>query len=140
LLWSGVRLVTAVPRSLIDQEISRGINQIRKRRALLISEASQKFYHPPTIIPKDSIVLLVLRQAAQEISGIKPEVTVSGPANESCLLNRYGIPTCTYGPVGAGAYAVDEYVEIELILPMVYVYAIAAWKLNFIQQDNQICS
>lgn len=54
---------------------------------------------------------------------------VAGPANESYLLYQYGIPTGTFGPVGAGAHAVDEYAEVESIFQVAQVYAITALKM-----------
>ncbi|MCJ7700484.1 MAG: hypothetical protein MUO62_02780 [Anaerolineales bacterium] len=54
---------------------------------------------------------------------------VTGPANESYLLNQYGIPTYTFGPVGAGAHSVGEYVEVESIFQVAQVYAATALKM-----------
>lgn len=124
-----IRMVPSIPKDVIDREISKVIDPIRKRRAPLKIEISEEIYLPPTIIPDDSSVLNALRQSAQEVIGIDPKVTVSGPANESYLLNQFGIPTCTFGPVGDGAHAVDEYVEIESIFQVARVYAATAQKL-----------
>jgi len=124
-----IRMVPSIPKSIIDQEISKVVEPIRKRRAPLKIEISQEIYLPPTIIPEDSSILNALRQSAVEIIGMDPKVTVSGPANESYLLNQLGIPTCTFGPVGEGAHAIDEYVEIDSIFQVANVYAATARKL-----------
>lgn len=124
-----IRLVPSVPKEAIDGAIAAVLDPIRQKRAPLQIDISQEIYLPPTIIPEDSAVLSALRTSAREIIGIDPLVTVSGPANESYLLNQYGIPTCTYGPVGEGAHALDEYVELESIFQVAQVYAATALKL-----------
>jgi len=124
-----IRMVPSIPKDVIDKEITKVIESIRKRRAPLKIEVSEEIYLPPTIIPEDSSILKALRPAAEKVIGFAPIVTVSGPANESYILNQYGIPTCTFGPIGDGAHAVDEYVEIESIFQVAEVYAATAMKI-----------
>ena len=85
--------------------------------------------YPPTIIPTDAPVVVALREAATQILGRAPTLTVSGPANESYLLNGYGIPTCVFGPEGGGAHAADEYVDVDSIFAVAEVYATTARTL-----------
>lgn len=72
--------------------------------------------------------MMVLRQAVQEIIEKQPGVAVPGPANELYLLNQNVLTTCTYGRVGEDAHTVNEYDEMESILPMAHVYAATARK------------
>lgn len=124
-----VRLVPAVPRQQVEDAIQVLIDEVQERRPALQVEFETEILLPPTIIPEDAEVLTALRASAQAVLNIDPIVQVSGPANESYLLNGYGIPTCTYGPDGAGAHAANEYVEIASIFDVAQVYAQTALKL-----------
>jgi succinyl-diaminopimelate desuccinylase len=125
-----IRMVPSISKEFVDREIVKVIDEIKEERAPLKIDLSQEIYLPPTIIPEDSRVVRALRASAQEIIGLSPKITVSGPANESYLLNQFGIPTCTFGPVGENAHAVDEYVEIESIFQVAHVYAATALQLS----------
>ena len=124
-----MRLVPDVPRETIELAIDAAIADVKQRRPGLQVEVETETYLPSTIIPEDAEVLMALRASVQEVLDIEPHVQVSGPANESYLLNGYGIPTCTYGPDGAGAHASNEYVEIDSIFKVAQVYAQTALKL-----------
>jgi len=72
---------------------------------------------------------VAMRRAAQHVLGWQPTVTVSGPANESYILNGLGMPTCVFGPEGDNAHGADEYVVIESIFQAAAVYAHTALLL-----------
>ena len=124
-----MRLVPDVPRETIEQALDAAIADVKQRRPGLQVEVETETYLPPTIISEDAEVLSALRASVREVLDIEPHVQVSGPANESYLLNGYGIPTCTYGPDGAGAHSANEYVEIDSIFKVAQVYAQTALKL-----------
>ncbi|KAA3648269.1 MAG: M20 family peptidase [Chloroflexi bacterium] len=124
-----MRLVPDVPRKEIEDAIQGLVADVIQRRPSLQASVETETYLPPTIIPDDAEVLTALRASVREVLDIDPAVQVSGPANESYLLNGYGIPTCTYGPDGAGAHANNEYVEIDSIFKVAEVYAQTALKL-----------
>lgn len=50
----------------------------------------------------------------EEVFGTRPPLKGSGPANESYMLIKKGIPTIAgYGPIGDGFHAIDEYAELD---------------------------
>lgn len=50
----------------------------------------------------------------EEVFKIHPVLKGSGPANESYMLIKKGIPTIAgYGPIGGGFHAVNEYAELK---------------------------
>ena len=71
-----------------------------------------------------------VKDAVVDVRGTPPEVFVFGPANESYLLNEYGIPTLTLGPDGQGAHAVDEYMEVASLYQTMEIYARAALAMG----------
>ena len=68
-------------------------------------------------------------QAGRAILDRELPLVVSGPANESYILNSVGIPTCIIGPMGRNVHAADEYIEIESIFTAASIYAHVAAHL-----------
>ena len=124
-----IRLVPDVSAETVDAAVRAVIDAVMARRPGLRVEYRVDVSAPPTIIPTDAPVVVALREAATQILGRAPTLTVSSPANESYLLNGYGIPTCVFGPEGGGAHAADEYVDVDSIFAVAEVYATTARTL-----------
>lgn len=124
-----IRLVPAAPRELVYATVEAVVDAVVRRRPGLRVEITTDVYLPSTVIPTDSPVVAAVAEAAQRRFGYRPTLTVSGPANESYLLNGFGIPTCIFGPEGGNAHAPDEYVVLESIFAIAEVYADAARSL-----------
>ena len=117
------RLVPGVSREVVEDGVQRVIDDVLAARPQLQVEVEEETYIPPTVIPEDSAIIQAVREAVGDVCGTSPEIFVSGPANESYLLNEYGIPTLTLGPAGDGAHAVDEYMEVESLYQAMEIYA-----------------
>ena len=102
--------------------------QVRRRPPLQAEVAVETVIPPTEIDPGEPVVRAAL-EAARGVLGHTPALAVSGPANESYLLNAFGIPTCIIGPEGGNAHAADEYVEVESLARMSEVYARVAEAL-----------
>lgn len=124
-----VRLVPAVQKESVISKVNQIVDSICQHRPSLKVEIETIIDLPPTIISADTEMVKHLRSSAKEVLNISPKVVVSGPANESYLLNAMGIPACTFGPAGAGAHAVDEYVELWSLRAAAAVYALTALKM-----------
>lgn len=118
-----IRLVPGVSRQVIESGVNQAIADVLSARPKLHLEVEEVTYIPSTVIPEDSVIIQAVQQAVGDVCGKPPEVFVSGPANESYLLNEYGIPTVTLGPAGQGAHAVNEYVEVDSLYQALEVYA-----------------
>ncbi|GAB4162037.1 MAG: M20 family metallopeptidase [Roseiflexaceae bacterium] len=124
-----IRLMPSLSRAHVEASIQAVIDAVVRRRPPLRIECQIEALLPTTEIPADSAVLHAVQAAAQKFLGTTPTLAVSGPANESYLLNGYGIPTCIIGPTGDQAHAADEYVEIESLLTMIELYADVAARM-----------
>lgn len=118
-----IRMVPEAPRDEVERVIGDILASVTQRRAPLRVELRVVTALPPTQIAPDAPIVRALRHAAQEALGWSPTIAVSGPANESYILNELGIPTCVFGPQGDNVHAADEYVEIESIVQAGAIYA-----------------
>ena len=73
-----------------------------------------KFEVPAVLSPPDSPFIQTVQKIHQECFDIFPSLKGSGPANESYMLIKRGIPTIAgYGPSGEGAHSPNEYADID---------------------------
>ena len=100
-----------------------------RRRPPLAVEIRTEVTIPHTEIRTDAAIVGSVQRAAERVLGESPSLSVSGPANESYILNGYGIPTCVFGPAGANGHSADEYVLIDTLAPVAKIYALAALDL-----------
>lgn len=88
-------------------------------------------YASAAITDENAWVVSALEAAVREVKGQAPERVVAGPANEGYLLIERGIPTiCGFGPLGANAHAVDEYVEISSLTETAALFCLTARLLS----------
>lgn len=114
-------------QSLLDGLIA-GIQQEKPKLRLAYEQIN---YLPAVISDEQSAIFPILRDAAQEVRGEKPEYVVAGPANEGYLLIEAGIPTvCGFGPIGENAHAIDEYVEVDSLAQTALIFALSAHRLS----------
>ena len=91
---------------------------------MLLNDASA------AITRDDARVVRALESVVRDVRDKTPERVVAGPANEGYLLIDRGIPTiCGFGPDGANAHAVDEYVEIDSLVETAAMFAITARRM-----------
>lgn len=118
-----IRLVPSASREQVEAAVRDVVAMVARRRPPLRVDVQVEAVIPTTEISPDADVVRAARSAAKAIFGQDPAVTVSGPANESYLLNGFGIPTCIIGPTGGNAHAANEYVEVDSLIQAVEVYA-----------------
>lgn len=131
-----IRLVPATPRDTVLAAVRRVLDKITARRGGPPATLRESVSLPPTEIAADEPVVRAVQQAAQEVLDRTPALAVSGPANESYLLNGMGIPTCIIGPEGDQAHAADEYVVADSIFEAAAIYARAALLLRPLQTSG----
>jgi acetylornithine deacetylase/succinyl-diaminopimelate desuccinylase-like protein len=118
-----IRLVPAMPQSDVEAAIYRIVEDVTQQRKPLRIQIERVAELPHTVIAADEPIVQAVQQASQTILHHTPPLTVSGPANESYLLNQLGIPTCIIGPTGSHAHAADEYIDVESLFQIMDLYA-----------------
>jgi acetylornithine deacetylase len=70
----------------------------------------------------DAPVPSLIRRHASEVTGRMPEVVGVPYWTDAASLAQAGIPTVLFGPRGAGAHAVQEWVDLESVRQCVAIY------------------
>jgi acetylornithine deacetylase len=70
----------------------------------------------------DAPIPSIIRRYASEVTGRTPEVVGVPYWTDAASLAQAGIPTVLFGPCGAGAHAVQEWVDLESVRQCVAIY------------------
>jgi acetylornithine deacetylase len=66
-------------------------------------------------VSPEAPIVAALRRHATIAFGQEPEIIGETPWMDSAILSAAGIPTVVFGPGGAGAHAVVEWVDLEQV-------------------------
>jgi acetylornithine deacetylase len=69
----------------------------------------------PFEVPESAAVVAAVQDAARAVTGSDPEVYGDTPWMDAALSQAAGIPTVVFGPTGAGAHAVEEWVDLRSV-------------------------
>jgi acetylornithine deacetylase len=83
----------------------------------------------PFEVAEDAEIVQVVRSQAAEVLGAKPELVGVSFWADSALLAAAGIPTVLFGPIGEGAHAEVEWVDVASLERCVEIYAGVAAEL-----------
>ncbi len=83
----------------------------------------------PMETAEDHSFVALVAAAAQEAS--RSEVSVGGVSywSDAATIAAAGVPTVLYGPLGAGAHAVEEWVDLDSVAQCAEVYLATACRL-----------
>jgi acetylornithine deacetylase/succinyl-diaminopimelate desuccinylase-like protein len=121
------RLVPGVPVEGVRSEVEALLSEVRRGRPDLKISRREESFLPPSQADPEAKVVSAVQGAARAVLGRELPLGVSGPANESYLLNAFGIPTVVIGPEGRGAHSADEWVDLDSVETASRLYA-EAWE------------
>jgi acetylornithine deacetylase len=82
-----------------------------------------------TIVSADSEIAAAVRSAATAVLGAPPDVVGETFWADSALLAAAGIPTVLFGPIGEGAHAEVEWVDVASLEQCIEIYISVAAEL-----------
>ncbi|MFA6093301.1 MAG: M20/M25/M40 family metallo-hydrolase [Elusimicrobiota bacterium] len=122
------RLIPDLPVEELRAKVEALLADFSREHPALKVEWAQEYYIPPSQADPAAPVVSAVRAAARKILGKVLPLKIAGPANESYILNGFGIPTVIIGPTGENFHGPDEYVNLNSIEAASRIYA-QAWKL-----------
>jgi acetylornithine deacetylase len=108
------------------KELQELIASARREDPRLNASAKLVLERAPSQLGADSFVTEAVERAATETLGRKPEVIGVSYWMDMALLNAARIPTVAFGPVGEGAHADVEWVDLASLETCLRVYLRAA--------------
>ena len=116
-----VRYLPRFPINKVYQRIKAVAEKIAHKRGIKVN--LEKFVEISAVcLAPDEKIVEVLKKACLETYGHPITTRGTGPANESFLLIKRGIPTVVFGPIGGRAHSDDEFIEIKSLTKTLRVY------------------
>jgi acetylornithine deacetylase len=97
----------------VEDEIEALLNRCREADPELQVAQRTLLVRGPFEVPEDSEVVREVREAATEVLAALPAVNGVPYWADAAFIAAAGIPTVMFGPSGAGAHAVEEWVSIS---------------------------
>jgi acetylornithine deacetylase len=120
------RTVPPESRKQVEDEIATILAELRAEDATFEAEQRTIFHRRPFETAPDAPIARTVSRAAASVLGEAPEVVGDSPWMDSALLAAAGIDTVVIGPVGAGAHAAVEWVDVESCCQLADILARAA--------------
>lgn len=130
-----MRLVPEQNKDFMDNLLEEKISEVKDYDKHAEFQIEEITYIPAYKISPEEKISKILQKSASSILDRKPEFAITGGAGDSHHFVSRGIPCIAdFGPSGANAHAIDEYVDIESIIDMTKVYCLTAYE--FLDMNN----
>lgn len=122
-----VRFIPGLNIQKVFHKVKEIAERIAKKRKVKIE--LERFVDIPAVSlsPSERIVRVVA-SSCKEVYQKKIESRGTGPANESYMMIKNGIPTVVCGPLGDGAHSDNEFVYTNSLVKTVKVYLLTLQK------------
>jgi acetylornithine deacetylase len=127
------RCVLSLERRTIPGETEDGV---RTQLAALVdgvesAELRMGLVREPFEVRPDEAVVGAVLRAAEQVTGARPKIYGDTPWMDAAFIQAAGIPTVVFGPDGAGAHAVEEWVDLA---------SVAACSAALVEAARDFCS
>lgn len=116
-----VRYLPGLKIRNVYHEIKKLAEMIARKRGVKVELERFVNISAVSLPPEDKIVKAV-SSACGKVYGKKVTTRGTGPANESFMLIKRGIPTVVFGPLGGKSHADNEFVNVNSLVKTVKVY------------------
>ena len=83
---------------------------------------------PPFEVAADAPIVRVVEEACDEVLGLVPPHRGENPWMDSAFLAQTGVDTVVLGPIGGGAHASEEWVDLESVYRLAAILAETALR------------
>lgn len=117
------RTVPGETVEIVEGEMQKIVERIAQSDASFRAVVRRGLVRTPLETRRDEEIVQVLSDAAMRVLGHAPEISGVPYWTDAATLSAAGIPTILFGPTGAGAHAVEEWVELESVEQCAEIYA-----------------
>lgn len=109
------RTIPGETPEIVERQLRELIERLSATVPDLQAELRVGLIREPYEIAADAPIVEMVRRHAAAVTGREPQITGSAAWMDSAMLGAAGIPTAIFGPSGAGAHAVEEWVDLESV-------------------------
>ncbi|RPI21636.1 MAG: M20/M25/M40 family metallo-hydrolase, partial [Chloroflexota bacterium] len=110
----------------VEAELNDIVRRIRAADPAFKAVVRRGLDRAPLETPEDAPIVATIRDSAARVLGAPPEVAGAPYWTDAASLWSAGIPSVLFGPVGAGAHAVEEWVDLASIQACVDIFITTA--------------
>lgn len=125
-----VRFLPRLSTKKVFSQIKKIAEKVAARRGGLRVNLERFVEIPAVSLSPTERIVEVLKQTCEEIYQKPISVRGTGPANESFMLIKRGIPTVVFGPIGARAHSDNEFVYINSLTKTIEVYLLTVARFG----------
>jgi len=119
----------AIERRTIPGETeAQALGEIQALAAGMPATVRGFFTREPFEVPRDAAIVRTLARATQAVLDRPPDYFGDTPWMDAALLSAAGVETVVIGPAGAGAHAIEEWVDIESVAQLAEILARTAME------------
>lgn len=128
-LYVDVRVVPGQHPITVKAELSCIMKQLKQNDPNIDIDFEILVTDPPTIISEEELIVESVKKSHKEVFGRPPEEYFDIPVSDAIHLNRYGIPSLTYGPAGRaypgsagfsyGSQNIDDLIECTKVYALI---------------------
>ncbi|MSR07068.1 MAG: ArgE/DapE family deacylase [Gemmatimonadetes bacterium] len=117
------RTVPGETEKQVTKEIQSILDRLRKADGRFNATLKTTLVREPFEVKPEAGIVRSLEAAATRVLGRPPKRVGDTPWMDSALLSSAGVETVVMGPAGAGAHAVEEWVNVESVLQLAEILA-----------------
>jgi acetylornithine deacetylase len=120
------RTIPGETPEMVEAEVQEIIQRLQKTDPTFKAEIHHGIDRTPMETPEDSMIVSVVKSSAEKVLKQKPELTGVPFWTDAATLWAAGIPAILFGPSGAGAHAIEEWVDLKSVKDCAEIYLEAA--------------
>jgi acetylornithine deacetylase len=106
----------------VEAEFELLLQQLRAQDPTLQVTLRRGVDRTPMETPEESAIVQVILSQAEAVLARKPSLAGAPYWTDAATLTAAGIPSVLFGPVGAGAHAVEEWVDLKSAAACAAIY------------------
>ena len=110
------RLIPGETKDDVEAELDGLLSSIGDIDPKIEGDFDITFYRGPLEVSTDAEICKVLVECSQEVRGETPHFVGGSGWMDTQIIAEKGVPAVAFGPIGSGAHAAVEYVEVDSVV------------------------
>jgi acetylornithine deacetylase len=116
------RLIPGETREDVDGELKNLLESIGDIDPKFDGDYEITFFRGPMEVSPDEEICSILSECSEDVRGEKPHFVGGSGWMDTQIISERGTPAVAFGPVGSGAHAAVEYVEVDSVIDAARIY------------------